>query len=219
MIIKGTKFTCALSILFLAIFLTSSPGIAAGPYLTTGFVPELATPTADLFYSYHDDQLGGFDLKKTIIGARFSYVPYPAIECSVNLDVLSYELENFDENGLGLGVGLKYQLVQFFQNVDSSINLTGKLGNAGSIKEYDLTIAALISRDVGEGFTPFGGAGISYNRQKFDGEEGLAPVTETNIDPVIFVGIKYMFMNHMGLMLETFLQDGLGLELALGYRF
>lgn len=215
---SNARTSTILIIFFTAILLPVS-ALATSTYLITGFVPELATPTVEGYYSYHSDHIDDNDLDRTVLGFRFAYVPYPALESNLDLKFLSYDFEGNNETGLGLGLGIKYQLAQLSENFDMAIALLASLGSAENVNEFDGTVMGFISRDIPQGWTPFGGIGISYVRQEHEGREGLHYVKETSIEPVIAMGLKYMFQNRLSISVESFIQDGIGLETGVGFRF
>lgn len=191
----------------------------AGSYLMTAFVPEVGTLTVEGRASTHEEDLHRLDLDRNVFGARLSYVFYPALEGIGELRILSYEIEGRRQNGLGLTGGFKYQFAPLMPEVDTAMAILGSVGSADEIDEAELTVLGMLSKDIAEGWTPFGGIGFSWNRQNFDGDEGLGKADETEIDPVFFGGIKYLYQNAVGAAADVFIQDGVGLELSVSYRF
>ncbi len=227
-----------------AAFLSLPVAAEAGTYLQTAFVPELATPTLEIDYTYRTDQIKKFDLITSVVQARLSYVLFPGLEASIDGRLLSYSLEyyyypyydpyfkrdgDYSKTGMGLGFGLKYLIPPLLDEIDLAAGLQGSYSQAGKITEYDITILALASSDVSKGLTPFAGFGMSYNQQKFELERDdywsnqlftvLVSAKETKFEPVFFVGVKYMIENHLGIAVEAMIQDGLGGEASFSYRF
>lgn len=207
------------SFLATALVLGLAPAAGAVTFATTAFVPELATSTVDVTFRFHDRDIDELDLNSTSLGVRLSYVPYPALETSVGLRFLSYDLEGFDKEGLGVEGGAKYQFTQAFRSLDVAMALLGSYGHVQSIDEWEVAGVGLVSRDISSGWTPFAGLGASWARQEFAGTTGLPAAEEDDVAPVFFVGAKYLFKNTFGLVAETFFQDGLGAEVACSIRF
>ena len=202
----------------LTVFLLPALGLAYS-FQMTGFVPELATPTLDIIYSYQSEKLDDYDLEGHRIGGRLSYVIYPALEAIIGFNLLDYELEGKDENGVSVDLGFKYQFQQFSGSVDFSLALMGDIGQTDTISFFDGMLLAIVSQDVGTGWTPYLGGGIGYSVQDFEGDVGLPEARENQLEPIIYGGLKYMYKNHLGASMEAFYKDGVGIGFDLSYRF
>jgi hypothetical protein len=193
--------------------------VPASSYLMTAFVPEASTTTVDLTATLHDEAIEHFELERVTYGARLSYVLRPALEGMLQLDLLDYRLEGLAQKGLGLTGGLKYQFGGLARAFDAAVSLQGSYGMADEITETEACLLGLISRDTPDGWTPFGGFGLSVNRQEFSGAGNIAAVSETRFDPVLFLGLKYLLRNRLGVAAEVFSRDGVGGSATLGWRF
>jgi hypothetical protein len=208
-------------ILIASILLTFQPLPAgAQPLARTAFVPELATPAVGLFALRHLDDLYGTDLTRSAIGVRFEYVPYPAIQVTVDLFHAEYELElpgsDVSESGLGMQIGGKYQLANLVADFDTSVAASLQFSSSDNVTEMGTEVMGLISRTFANNWTPFAALGIAFDRQEYD--DGIS-LEESRLDPVVSLGVTYNLAQKLLLEAGTFFKDGLGLETMVSYRF
>ncbi len=197
------------------------PAADAQPFARTAFVPELATPSVGLFALRHFDDLYGTELTRSAVGVRFDYVPYPALQVTVDLHHLDYDLDlhsgkDISESGLGLQVGGKYQLANLLPDFDTSVGATAEYAASDSITEMGTEVMAMVSRTFSNNWTPFAALGFSFNRQEYDG--GIS-IEESRLEPVVSLGVSYTLAQKMAFAVGTFFRDGLGLETMVSYRF
>jgi hypothetical protein len=217
---KKKHLSKAATVLFLATAFMLQPAIGrAQPFLMTGYVPELATPTVDAYFVYHDDQLGDYNLKGATLGVRLSYVVYPAMEALIGINLLQWDLESKDESGFKMDFGLKYQFTRFAETADVALAALGGFGQTGTIDIFDFNLLALVSKEQVKGLTPFLGVGFAYTLQDFNGTIGFPADKDSKVVGVVYGGLKLKFTNHMGAALEGFYKDGAGATLGFNYRF
>ena len=217
---KKKHFGKAATVFFLATAFMLQPVTGqAQPYLMTGYVPELATPTIDAYFVYHDDQLGDYNLKGATVGVRASYVVYPAVEALIDINLLQWDIESKDESGFKIDFGMKYQFTQFSETADVALAALGGFGQTGTIDLFDFSLLALFSKESAQGLTPFLGLGFGYSLQDFSGSIGFPADKDSKVLPIAFGGLKFKFNPHVGFALEGFYKDGFGSSLGLNYRF